>query len=41
MTPLTPEQKAPQHIDAALDAVGWVVQDRSNFDYPHNQTALV
>ena len=32
MTPLTPDQKARQHIDAALDAAGWVVQDRDEMN---------
>lgn len=26
---LTPEQQARQHIDAALKAAGWVIQDRA------------
>jgi type I restriction enzyme R subunit len=29
---LTPEQQAREHIDAALDAAGWVVQDRSTMN---------
>jgi type I restriction enzyme R subunit len=29
---LTPEQKARQEIDKALEAAGWLVQDRSEID---------
>lgn len=31
MTP-TPEQEARQHIDAALEAAGWVIQDRADMN---------
>ena len=30
--PLTPEQEARQQIDAALEAAGWVLQDRATMN---------
>ena len=32
MNPLTPEQRARQEIDKALDTAGWLVQDRNELN---------
>ena len=32
MTPLTPEQQAREEIDKALDAAGWLIQDRAELN---------
>ena len=40
MTP-TPEQEAREHIDDALEAAGWVIQDRAEMNLSAGQGVAV